>query len=100
MTTVLGDPGAVFCDSGFSITDEKSPCGLCQLYRSYVYGKTYQIQCYTPQLCDCTKQANTRNNKPIVPFIQVNDESFGQEFAPSDLLGGDPEKKMYARNAV
>ena len=30
----------------------------------------------------------------------MNDESFGQEFAPSDLLGGDPEKKMYARNAV
>ena len=43
MTTVLGDPGAVFGDSGFSINDEKSTCGLCELYRSFVYGKTYQI---------------------------------------------------------
>lgn len=57
-------------------------------------------KCYTPQLCDRTKQANTHNNKPFVPFIQLNEESFSQDFVPTDLLGNDPEKKMYARNAV
>ena len=55
---------------------------------------------YTPELCGRAEKANTHNNKPFVPFIEVNKESFGQGFDPTDLLSSDPEKKSYARNSV
>ena len=59
-----------------------------------------EIICYPRQLCDRAEKAGTHNNKPFVPFIEVNKESFGQGFDPTDLLGSDPEKKPYARNLV
>ena len=37
---------------------------------------------------------------PFVPFIELNKESFGQGFDPTDLLSSDPEKKSYTRNLV
>ena len=37
--------------------------------------------------------------KPFVPFIQVNEKSFGKDFVPADLVGSDPERKLYARKA-
>ena len=40
------------------------------------------------------------NKKPFVPFIQVDEESFGIDFAPTDRVVSDPERKFSARKAV
>ena len=119
---MLGDdPSTVFFDNGFSIGDEKKPlwsaCGrknlrnpLSSTAPSFMkrpikdgpYNREghSEIFCYTPQLCGHAEKANTHNNKPFVPFIEANKESFGQGFDPTDLLSSDPEKKSYARNSV
>ena len=67
-----------------------------------LYNREYhsRIYCYTLQLCDCAVLANRSQNKVYVPFIQVNDESFGENFDPSDLVSNDPDKKFLAKNAV
>ena len=36
-----------------------------------------EIFCYTPQLCNRAEKVNTTNNKPFVPFIEVNQGPFG-----------------------
>ena len=59
-----------------------------------------EIFCYTPQLCNRAEKVNTPNNKSFVPFIEVNQGSFGQGFDPTCLLSVDPEKKSYAGNSV
>ena len=46
------------------------------------------------------QKPNAPNNKPFVPFIEVNKESFGQGFNLTDILSSNPEKKPYARNSV
>ena len=59
-----------------------------------------RIYCYTLQLCDRAELANRSQNNVYVPFIQVNDESFGENFDPSDLVSNDPDKKFLAKNVV
>ena len=44
--------------------------------------------------------ANRSQNKPYVPFIQIDESSFGESFDPTNLLSVDIEKKSLARNAV
>ena len=52
-------------------------------------------------MCDRVESANTTSqNKPFVPFILVDEESFGEGFDPTDLVGSDPDKKLRARKTV
>ena len=119
--SVLGDLGTIFFYKGFCIGDEGKPlwseyerkklpnpfsCTAPSFMKrsnndgSYNHEGHSEIFCYTPQLCDRTKKASTHNNKPFVPFIEVNKESFVEGFNSSDFLSSDPEKKSYARNSV
>ena len=56
--------------------------------------------CYTPQLRDRNEEANKQNNMPYIPFIEVNKNTFGENFHPPDLIGTDLDKKTVARKAV
>ena len=49
---------------------------------------------------DRPKEANMHNKKPFVLFIQVDKKSFGIDFVPTDLVGGDPKRKLSARKVV
>ena len=40
------------------------------------------------------------NKKSFVPFIQVDEESFGIDFVPTELVGSDPERNFSTRKAV
>ena len=52
-------------------------------------------------MCDRVESANTTSqNKLFVPFILVDEESFGEGFDPTDLVGSDPDKKLRARKTV
>ena len=68
--------------------------------RSYNTKERCKIFCYTPQLCDRTEKANINNNMPFIPFIEVNKESFGENFYMTDHAGSDLDKKASARKAV
>ena len=59
-----------------------------------------QIYWYTPRLCDRAEITNRSCDKPYVPFIQIDEKSFEENFNPTDLISSDPEKKLLARNAV
>lgn len=121
MITVLGDPGAVFSNNGFSDVDEKKPfgsdqkrkkmpnpfsCTVPSFIKKPIKESAYNredyshIYCYTPQLCDQAEDANRNQNKPYVHFIQIDEEFFGENFNPTDLVSTNPEKKYLARNAV
>lgn len=109
MITVLGDPGTCFFDSGFSNFNEKKLLFSCTtpffMKRPIKEGVCNRedhscIHYYTPQLCHCAELANRGQNKPYVPFIQVNEESLWENFDPSDLVSSNPNKKLIARNAV
>ena len=59
-----------------------------------------EIFCYTPQLCDRNEEASKQNNMPYIPFIEVNNNTFGENFHAPDLIGTDLDKKNVARNEV
>ena len=59
-----------------------------------------KIFCYTPQLCNRAGKANTNNSMPFMPFIEVNKETFGENFCPTDLGDGNLDKGTSAREAV
>ena len=66
----------------------------------YNTSKCFEIFCYTPQLCDRIEEANRNNTMPYVPFVEVNNEKFGDDFYPPDLASSNLEKKATARKAV
>ena len=66
----------------------------------YDPSKRCEIFCYMPQLCDRNEEANTQNNMPYIPFIEVNKNTFGENVHPPDLIGTDVDKKNVARKAV
>ena len=35
-----------------------------------------------------------------MPFIEIDENSFGENFDPTDLISADSDKKLLARNAV
>ena len=119
---MLGDPGIIFFfDNGFSDGDEKKSlwsgqkkkelpnpfsCTALSFMKRPIKGNAYKrdnhshIYCYTYQLRDRPKEAKMHNKKPFVLFIQVDKESFGIDFVPTDLVGGDPKRKLSARKVV
>ena len=121
MITVLGDPNAIFFDNAFSSVDENKPLWSGQKWKEmsnpficaapsfmkrpikeplHNSNDRSRIYCYAPQLCDRAEIANRSPNKPYVPFIQIDERSFGESFDPTDLLSVATAKKLLARNAV
>ena len=117
----VGDPSMCFFDNGFSNANKNKPlwsgqkrkkilnpvsCIAPSFMKRAIKEGAYnredhsRIYCYTLQLSDRAELANRSQNKVCVPFIQVNDESFGENFDPSDLVSNDPDKKFLAKNVV
>ena len=93
--TVLGDK----FDSFFSCT---FPSFMKRPVKEGLYdtSKHFEIFCYTPQSCDRIAETNRNNTMPYIPFIEVNKETFGDDFYPPDLVSSNLEKKASARTAV
>ena len=117
--TILGDKFDEFFGSGFSgnkkplwsgYKQNKFPnlfsCTLPSFMKRpvkegfYNTSKCFEIFCYTPQLCDRIEEANRNNTMPYVPFVEVNNEKFEDDFYPPDLASSNLEKKATARKAV
>ena len=97
MMSMLGDLNVVLFDNGFSSIDEnkalwsrqtrkempnlfscKAPSFLKRCVREGLYNlvdRTH-IYCYAPRLCDRAEITNRSQNKPCVPFIQIDEKSF------------------------
>ena len=119
LITILGDPQDNFYDNGF-LNEKKTlwsgfkrnklpnpvsftmPSFMKRPMKEGCYdpSKRCEIFCYTPQLCDRNEEANKQNNMPYIPFIEVNKNTFGENFHPPDLIGTDVDKKNVARKAV
>ena len=119
LITILGDPQDNFYDNGF-LNEKKTlwsgfkrnklpnpvsftmPSFMKRPMKEGYYdpSKRCEIFCYTPQLCDRNEEANKQNNMPYIPFIEVNKNTFGENFHPPDLIGTDVDKKNVARKAV
>ena len=119
LITILGDPQDNFYDNGFlnekktlwsGFKRNKLPNPVSFTMPSFMKtpmkegyydpSKRCEIFCYTPQLCDRNEEANKQNNMPYIPFIEVNKNTFGENFHPPDLIGTDVDKKNVARKAV
>ena len=117
--TILGDPQDNFYDNGFlnenktlwsGFKRNKLPNPVSFTMPSFIKrpmkegyydpSKRCEIFRYTPQLCDRNEEANKQNNMPYIPFIEVNKNTFGENFHPPDLIGTDVDKKNVARKAV
>ena len=119
LITVLGDPHDQFFDSGF-LNEKKTlwpgfkriklpnpvsfrmPSFMKRPMKEGYYdpSKQCEIFCYTSQLCDRNEEANKQNNMPYIPFMEVNNNTSGENFNPLDLIGTDLDKKNVARKAV
>ena len=119
MITILGDPQDNFYDNGFlnekktlwsGFKRNKLPNPVSFIMPSFmkrpmkeVYydpSKQCEIFCYTLQLCDRNEEANKQNNMPYIPFVEVNKNTFGENFHRPDLIGTDLDQKNVARKAV
>ena len=119
LITVLGDPNDLFFDngllnkkktlwSGFKRNKLRNPVSFTMpsfMKRPmkegyYDSSKRCEIFCYTPQLCDRNEEANKQNNMPYIPSIQVNKNTFGENFHPPNLIDTDLDKKNVTRKAV
>ena len=105
LAQVSGDPHDQFFDNGFlnekktlwsGFKRNKLPNPVCLKMPSFMKrpmkegyydrSKQCEIFCYTPQLCDRNEEANKQNNMPYIPFIEVNKNTFGENFHPPDLI--------------
>ena len=105
LITLSGDPHDQFFDNGFlnekktlwsGFKGNKLPNPVCLKMPSFMKrpmkegycdrSKQCEIFCYTPQLCDRNEEAIKQNNMPYIPFIEVNKNTFGENFHPPDLI--------------
>ena len=64
-----------------------------------------EVFCYMPQLCVRKEEANkpnksNSNKQPYVPFLNINKETFGSNFGPTDLVFEDKDKRLLSRNCI
>lgn len=64
-----------------------------------------EVFCYMPQLCGRKEEANksnksNSNKQPYVPFVNINKETFGSNFVPTDLVSEDNDKRLLSRNCI
>ena len=103
LITILGDPQDNFYDNGF-LNEKKT------LWSGFKRNKLPNPISFTmPSFMkrpmkegyyDPSKRPIYENNMPYIPFIEVNKNTFGENFHPPDLIGTDVDKKNVAREAV